>query len=94
MTTFHNQVGTAALTNWVSPQSQQIAFGRGKTGLTVKRPSSHRLMYACAGTAGFVAINNVDSAWSATFATSLADGTYCDVVSGPVSSTGACAGSS
>ena len=30
MVGFHNQVGSAAMTNWVSPQSEQIAFGRGK----------------------------------------------------------------
>ncbi|KAJ7845120.1 glycoside hydrolase [Mycena olivaceomarginata] len=29
MVGFRNQVGTAAITNWVAPQSQQIAFGRG-----------------------------------------------------------------
>lgn len=29
MVGFHNQVGSAALNNWVAPQSQQIAFGRG-----------------------------------------------------------------
>ncbi|KAH8814784.1 glycoside hydrolase [Flagelloscypha sp. PMI_526] len=34
------------------------------------------------GSAGFVAINNADSAWSATFTTSLADGSYCDVIVG------------
>ncbi|KAJ7175109.1 glycoside hydrolase family 13 protein [Mycena crocata] len=71
MVGFRNQVGSAALTNWVSPQSQQIAFGRGS--------------------AGFVAINNADSAWSATFTTSLANGAYCDVISGK-SSAGACTG--
>jgi len=60
MVGFRNTVGTAALSNWVSPQSQQIAFGRGS--------------------AGFVAINNADSAWTTTFTTSLPDGTYCDVV--------------
>ncbi|KAK7461494.1 hypothetical protein VKT23_008668 [Stygiomarasmius scandens] len=73
MVGFRNTVGTAALNNWVSPQSQQIAFGRGS--------------------AGFVAINNADSAWSSTFTTSLADGSYCDVISG-TSSSGSCTGSS
>lgn len=29
MTGFHNNVGSAAITNWVSPQSDRIAFGRG-----------------------------------------------------------------
>ncbi|PIL31175.1 hypothetical protein GSI_05872 [Ganoderma sinense ZZ0214-1] len=32
MVGFRNNVGVAALTNWVSPQSQQIAFGRGDRG--------------------------------------------------------------
>ncbi|KAH9476533.1 Alpha-amylase [Psilocybe cubensis] len=32
MVGFRNNVGTAALTNWVSPQSEQIAFGRGALG--------------------------------------------------------------
>jgi hypothetical protein len=32
MVSFHNTVGTAAMTNWVAPNSQQIAFGRGALG--------------------------------------------------------------
>ncbi|KAJ3484790.1 hypothetical protein NLI96_g5399 [Meripilus lineatus] len=32
MVGFHNNVGAAPMTNWVSPQSQQIAFGRGTLG--------------------------------------------------------------
>ncbi|KAJ8089118.1 hypothetical protein PM082_014366 [Marasmius tenuissimus] len=71
MVGFRNTVGSAGITNWTSPQSQQIAFGRGS--------------------AGYVAINNADSAWSATFRTSLADGSYCDVISGK-SSSGSCTG--
>ncbi|KAF8996428.1 glycoside hydrolase [Cyathus striatus] len=71
MVGFRNTVGSAAITNWVSPQSEQIAFGRGS--------------------AGFVAINNVDSAWTATFTTSLPNGSYCDVISGK-SSSGTCTG--
>lgn len=31
MVGFHNNVGSASMTNWVSPQSQQIAFGRGES---------------------------------------------------------------
>ncbi|TCD63303.1 hypothetical protein EIP91_005684 [Steccherinum ochraceum] len=62
MVGFRNAVGSAPLTDWVSPQPQLIAFGRGSLG--------------------FVAINNIDSPWSATFQTSLSDGPYCDVVSG------------
>ncbi|PBK84861.1 glycoside hydrolase family 13 protein [Armillaria gallica] len=72
MVEFRNNVGSAALTDWVSPQSSQIAFGRGS--------------------AGFVAINNAASDWSSSFKTSLADGSYCDVVSG-TSSNGICTGS-
>jgi hypothetical protein len=34
------------------------------------------------GSAGFVAINNLDSSWTAKFATSLPSGSYCDVISG------------
>ncbi|KAF7349720.1 Alpha-amylase [Mycena sanguinolenta] len=72
MVGFRNQVGSAAITNWVSPQSEQIAFGRGS--------------------AGFVAINNADSAWTTTFTTSLPNNAYCDVISGK-SSGGVCTGS-
>jgi len=32
MTGFRNNAGTSAMTNWVSPSSQQIAFGRSKSG--------------------------------------------------------------
>ncbi|KAJ7230813.1 glycoside hydrolase [Mycena rebaudengoi] len=71
MVGWRNQVAGAAMNNWVAPQSQQIAFGRG--------------------TAGFVAINNADSAWSATFRTSLPNGAYCDVISGK-SLSGMCTG--
>ncbi|KAK0197757.1 glycoside hydrolase family 13 protein, partial [Armillaria mellea] len=53
---------SAALTNWMSPQSSQIAFGRRS--------------------AGFVAINDAASNWTTSFTTSLADGSYCDVISG------------
>jgi hypothetical protein len=73
MTLFRNAV-SGAMTNWVSPQSNQIAFGRGTTG--------------------YVAINNADSAWSATFSTSLPAGTYCNVITGVVNSTMTCSGNS
>lgn len=73
MVGFHNNVGSATISNWVSPQSQQIAFGRGSLG--------------------YVAINNADSAWSATFTTALPDGTYCDVIRG-TSDNGSCSGPS
>ncbi|KAJ8519570.1 hypothetical protein ONZ45_g3478 [Pleurotus djamor] len=73
MVGFRNTVGSAPITNWVSPQSQQIAFGRGD--------------------AGFVAINNADTAWSVIFTTSMPDGSYCDVISGKANSE-KCSGSS
>ncbi|KAK0199513.1 glycoside hydrolase [Desarmillaria ectypa] len=73
MVGFRNSVGSAPLTNWVSPQSSQIAFGRGS--------------------AGFVAINNAGSDWTASFTTSLSDGSYCDVISGKSSTSGTCTGS-
>ena len=48
--------------------------------------------HACGiGSAGFVAINNVDSSWTNTFTTSLPAGTYCDVISGSKTTTG-CSG--
>ncbi|KAH9981799.1 glycoside hydrolase family 13 protein [Russula compacta] len=71
MVGFRNNVGSAPLTGWVSPSSQQIAFSRGSLG--------------------FVAINNMDSAWSATFATGLPAGSYCNVIDGPFSK-GVCSG--
>lgn len=43
------------------------------------------------GTAGFVAINNADSQWDATWKTGLPDGVYCNVISG-VFSSGSCSG--
>jgi hypothetical protein len=74
MTAFHNIVGSAPLTHWVSPTPKQIAFGRGALG--------------------FLAINNADAPWIATFQTALLPGTYCDVVSGALKSVVKCAGSS
>ncbi|KIJ69360.1 carbohydrate-binding module family 20 protein [Hydnomerulius pinastri MD-312] len=73
MVGFRNNVGSAALENWVSPAADQIAFGRGSLG--------------------FVAINNDDYPWTATFTTPLPAGTYCDVISGPPSGS-TCSGAS
>ena len=90
MVGFRNAVGSAPMTNWTSPQSQQIAFGRGFI--------LHYFLYSCStdffflwGSIGFVAINNVDSVWTTSFSTSLPDGQYCDVISGTGSS-GKCTG--
>lgn len=54
--------------------------------------SAHRIAFSRAGR-GFVAINNQDDAWGATFATGLPAGTYCDVVAGVPSGT-TCKGAS
>lgn len=48
-------------------------------------------LYFFWGSLGYVAINNFDSAWDASFSTSLPDGKYCDVISGTGSS-GKCTG--
>ena len=40
------------------------------------------------GNAGFVALNNSGSAWTKTFATNLAAGTYCNVVQGTLNAQG------
>lgn len=93
MVGFRNNVGSAPLTGWVSPSSQQIAFSRGT--------SIHTFYFLCRGershaqgikgSLGFVAINNMDSAWSATFETGLPAGSYCNVIDGPFSK-GVCSG--
>lgn len=46
------------------------------------------------GNLGFVAINNGDFPWSATFVTSLPAGQYCDVLTGPAVEGTICSGSS
>jgi alpha-amylase len=60
MVAFHNAVGSAAVANWQSPQSNVIGFGRGSTG--------------------FVAINNSGGAYTGSFTTGMADGSYCNVI--------------
>ncbi|PPR02056.1 hypothetical protein CVT24_011155 [Panaeolus cyanescens] len=88
MVGFRNTVGSAGITNWVSPAGNRIAFGRGQ------HPIFYLIyFYAPSGSAGFVAINNADSAWTATFSTSLPAGSYCDVISGK-SSGSSCTGAS
>ena len=91
MVGFRNAVGSAPITNWTSPQSQQIAFGRGFI-------LYYYFCYSCCtnillfrGSSGFVAINNADSVWTTSFSTSLPDGKYCDVISG-TGSPGSCTG--
>jgi len=53
-------------------------------------PSSQQIAFA-RGTAGFVAINNVDDPWSTTFSTGLPTGSYCNVIDGSASE-GFCSG--
>ncbi|KAF7970152.1 hypothetical protein HWV62_24936 [Athelia sp. TMB] len=59
------------VSDWQSPSSELIGFGRGS--------------------AGFVAINNQNSDWDATFTSQLAGGSYCDVTSGNLTNN-ACTG--
>ncbi|KAF8316919.1 glycoside hydrolase family 13 protein [Cantharellus anzutake] len=47
----------------------------------VQKGNSQQLAYG-RGSAGHVAINNADSAWTVTLSTNLANGKYCDVVRG------------
>jgi len=85
MVGFRNYVGDdAPLTGWVSPSSQQIAFARGIVYLRLF-PERQQLTLGVTGSSGFVAINNQDSEWSATFATGLDPGRYCNVFEGPPS---------
>jgi len=53
-------------------------------------PSSQQIAFA-RGSLGFVAINNLDSEWNATFATGLCAGSYCNVIEGP-GQPGTCSG--
>ncbi|KAF8603081.1 glycoside hydrolase [Ceratobasidium sp. AG-I] len=63
------------------------------TSLTNWQTGTNQQIAFGRGAIGFVAINNADSAWTATFTTSLPNGSYCNVIVGPVSS-GTCTGTS
>ena len=79
----HNAVGNAALTEWVAPTDQRIAFGRGACySYDACWLLSSSTLRRFTGGIGFVAINNEDQAWAGTFKTDLADGQYCDVING------------
>ena len=91
MVGFRNAVGSAPMTNWVSPQSQRIAFGRGYFRYFYCLLLDVDWHFSFWGAIGYVAINNEDSVWKASFSTSLPDGKYCDVISGTGSS-GKCTG--
>jgi alpha-amylase len=71
MVALRNAAAGAAVTNWWSNGSNEIAFGRGSNA--------------------FVAFNRSGSTLSQTFQTSLAAGSYCDVMSGDVTN-GTCGG--
>jgi alpha-amylase len=71
MVALRNAAAGAAVTDWWSNGSNQIAFGRGS--------------------AGYVAFNRSGSVLTRTFQTSLAAGTYCDVMNGDFLS-GSCSG--
>jgi hypothetical protein len=78
MVGFRNVVGSAPLEGWVSPSSQRIAFSRGTY---LRAPFSRKDSRAGhTGYQGFVAINNQDSPWSATFWTGMPNGSYCNVI--------------
>jgi hypothetical protein len=65
----------------------------GSAGITNwQSPQGSRIAFG-RGSAGFVAINDADSAWSGKFSTSLPNGSYCNVIRGSPSS-GKCSGSS
>ena len=90
MVGFRNNVGNAPLTGWVSPSSQQIAFARGTYQRLCCKGRAH---VQGTGSLGFVAINNADNAWSATFSTGLPRGWYCNVFDG-MPYMGTCSGTS
>lgn len=90
MVGFRNAVGSGAIGNWQSPQAQQIAFDRGTFEPGVD-PGVQYSLFCAKGSTGFVAINNADSTWQATFTTSVPDGVYCNIIAGTFSS-GKCSG--
>jgi hypothetical protein len=85
---------SGTVNNWVTGTNQQIAFGRGKQILLFIKGINLTCCPCCLGTSGFVVINNADSAWTKTFTTPLAAGSYCDMISGAASGTGTCTGAS
>jgi hypothetical protein len=95
MVGFWNQVGTAPLTDWFSPLSQQISFGRGHDNasayLTTFAPLVTHTHRENTAWDGFVAINNADSEWSTMFMMGLPAGSYCNVIDG-LSQKGTCTG--
>ncbi|KAH7107914.1 glycoside hydrolase [Auriculariales sp. MPI-PUGE-AT-0066] len=90
--------GTGGSNGWLC-QHRWLAFtglvgfrnAVGSAALANWRSDSSQRIAFSRGSIGFVAINNQDDAWSATFTTGLPAGTYCDVVAG-IPSSGTCLG--
>ncbi|KDQ58060.1 carbohydrate-binding module family 20 protein [Jaapia argillacea MUCL 33604] len=91
--------GTGGVNGWLC-QHRWIAFSGmvgfrnnvGDASLTDwVAPTSQQIAFG-RGSLGFVAINNADSAWTATFSTPLPAGSYCNVIDGAASGT-TCTGS-
>ncbi|MGC3996113.1 MAG: fibronectin type III domain-containing protein [Anaeromyxobacter sp.] len=58
------------------------------TAMTVRSTGNGNQLAFSRGSVGFVALNNATSSWSATFATGLSAGTYCNVVHGLLNAAG------
>ncbi|TFK33167.1 glycoside hydrolase [Crucibulum laeve] len=66
----------------------------GSTGITNwSSPRGDRVAFG-RGNTGFVVINSAADSWSGTFATGLADGVYCNVITGKPNGSGSCTGAS
>ncbi|EIM87674.1 alpha-amylase [Stereum hirsutum FP-91666 SS1] len=55
------------------------AVGQSSALTNIQEGTNNQIAFG-RGSIGFVAINNAASSWSATFSTSLPDGTYCDII--------------
>ncbi|KAI9433226.1 glycoside hydrolase [Lactarius indigo] len=90
--------GNAGTNGWFCQHRWQAIAGmvgfRNQVGsaplLGWASPSSQRIAFS-RGSLGFVAINNADNEWSATFTTGLPAGSYCNVIDG-MSIAGVCTG--
>ena len=81
MVRFRNTAASQGVTNWWDNGNNQIAFSRGNKGKRI-------YLYAAGGRktrlliVAFIAINNDDSPLNQWLQTGLAQGQYCDVISG------------
>ncbi|KAI0338416.1 glycoside hydrolase family 13 protein [Trametopsis cervina] len=77
---------------WIAFQGMvgfRNAVGSGAMG-NWQSPQAQQIAFD-RGSIGFVAINNADSIWQATFTTSVPDGVYCNIIAGTFAS-GKCSG--